>query len=147
MDLTYDRHLDQTPASVLRAVDQAAELWGAGWRADASGGELHLPATQGLRQGVLCGHLRIEPSEMGASLHLEIDAAHLAINRSAAGVLLLGGLGGLTLVFWPLSPKVLQLAPVGAVLAIVAWLLVVSRLRYTDPDDFLDLVAELAEGS
>lgn len=147
MEASLDRQFSQSPESVLRAVEDAAEIWGAAWQPGNQGGRLSLPAVQGLRQGVLTGSLHTVPSEGGTLVRLEIEESHFAINRSAAGVLLLGGLGGLTLVLWPLSPKILQLAPIGAVLAIVAWLLVVSRLRYSDADDFLDLVEELVEPS
>lgn len=147
MEASLDRQFSQSPESVLRAVEDATEIWGAAWQPENQGGRLSLPVVQGLRQGVLTGSLHTVPSERGTSVRLEIEESHFAINKSAAGVLLLGGLGGLTLVLWPLSPKILQLAPIGAVLAIVAWLLVVSRLRYSDAGDFLDLVAELVEPS
>lgn len=147
MEATLDRQLSESPESVLRVVDEAAEIWGALWQQEAQGGQLALPVVQGLRQGVLTGRLDMLPSNGGTLVRLEIEESHLAINWSAAGILLLGGLGGLTLVLWPLSPKILQLAPIGAVLAVVAWLLVVSRMRYSDAADFLDLVAELMERS
>ena len=141
-----DRQLSHSTTSVLRAVEEAAEVWGAVWQPDSQGGRLALSTVQGLRQGVLSGSLKVQPSDGGTLLRLEIEEARFSINWSATAVLLLGALGGLSLVLWPLSPKILQLAPIGAVLAIVAWLLVVSRLRYSDASDFLDLVAELAGG-
>ena len=49
-----------------------------------------------------------------------------------------------SVMLWPLSPKILQLAPIGAVLALVAWLLVISRIRNSDAGDFLALVSALA---
>jgi hypothetical protein len=147
MEASLERQFSQSPESVLRAVEKAAELSGAAWQSRGQGGLLSLPAVQGLRQGMLTGRLHTVPSDVGTLVHLEIEESHFTINWSAAGVLLLGGLGGLTLVLWPLSPKILQVAPVGAVLAVVAWLLVVSRLRYSDAGDFLDLVAELVEHS
>ena len=51
----------------------------------------------------------------------------------------------MSLVFWPISPVLLGFAPIGAVLAIVAWLMVVSRLRHSGVEDFLDLVETRAE--
>jgi hypothetical protein len=144
---TYERQLPQSPERVASAISEAAETWGAAWQSRPGGGQLDLPTVQGLRRGVLAGDLQIEPSDGGSRLRLEVASTHTAINWSATAVLVLGGLGGLTLVVWPLSPKILQLAPIGAVLAIVAWLLVVSRLRYSDAGDFLDLVAEIAEHS
>ena len=147
METPTDRQYSQSPTEVLRTVDDAAEVWGAAWQPEGDGGRLDLPVVQGLRQGVLTGSLRAEPADGGTLVRLQIDESRLTINWSAAAVLLLGAMGGLSLVLWPLSPKILQLAPIGAVLAIVAWLLVVSRLRYSGPVDFLDLVAELADPS
>jgi hypothetical protein len=146
MEDALDRQFSQSTTSVLRAVEEAAEVWGAVWQPGSQGGQLALSTVQGLRQGVLSGSLKVEPSDGGTLLRLQIEETRFSINWSATAVLLLGGLGGLTLVLWPLSPKILQLAPIGAVLATVAWLLVVSRLRYSDATDFLDLVAELAGG-
>lgn len=147
MESFLDRQFSQSPAAVLQTVEEAAEIWGAAWQPEGQGGRLDLPVVQGLRQGVLTGNLRAEPADGGTLVSLEIEESHVKINWSAAGVLLMGGLGGLTLVLWPLSPRILQLAPIGAVLAVVAWLLVVSRLRYSGPVDFLDLLAELVDYS
>jgi hypothetical protein len=55
--------------------------------------------------------------------------------------LLFGGAGGLTVALWPFFPELMPLLPVAVVLALVAWLLVVARLRSSDPGDFLKLVA------
>lgn len=147
METPLERQFSQSPTKVLQTVDEAAEVWGAAWQPDGNGGRLDLPVVQGLRQGVLTGRLRAEPVDEGSLVRLEVDESHLRINWSATAVLLMGALGGLSLVLWPLSPTILQLAPIGAVLAVVAWLLVVSRLRYSGPGDFLDLVAELADPS
>lgn len=147
METAFDRQLSQSPTIVLQAVGEAADVWGADWRPGEPGGsgQLVLPTIQGLRQGVLAGTLSTAPADGGTLLQLEIEEHDFSINWSATAILTLGAIGGLTLVLWPLSPKILQLAPIGAVLAVVAWLLVVSRLRYSDAGDFLDLVAELAE--
>jgi len=130
---------------VLEAVGEAAELWGAEWQPADSGGRLRLPVVQGLRQGVVQGNLRTERASHGTALHFDIEDTSYTVNKSALAVLLLGGLGGLTIVLWPLSPTILQLAPIGAVLALVAWLLVVSRLRHSGTVDFFNLVADLAK--
>ncbi len=132
---------------MLGAIEEAAELWGALWRSEGEGGHLALPVVEGLRHGLVRGHLAISASTDGTSLSLEIVDRELRLNRSAVFILVLGALGGLTVVLWPLSPRILQLAPLGVVLAIAAWLMVVSRLRSSGVDQFLDLVSELAEGA
>lgn len=141
---SYQRHLPQSAETILAAVSAAAEMWGADWRPGTLEGRLRLPVVQGLRHGVVEGPLTIEPQESGTSLTFEIEGGKYSLNKSAIAILILGALGGLTLVLWPISPAILQLAPIGAVLALVAWLMVVSRLRNSDPEDFVDLVADLA---
>jgi hypothetical protein len=142
---SHQRQLSQPPATVLEAVDEAAQMWGAEWQPTDEGGRLRLPVVQGLRRGIVQGTLNAAPEETGTSLRLDVEKASYAINRSALAILILGGMGGLTIVFWPLSPTILQLAPIGAVLALVAWLMVVSKLSNSDPEDFFDLVADLSE--
>ena len=137
--------LSQSREKVLQAVDEAAEMWGAEWQPTAAGGTLRLPVVQGIRHGVVQATLRIESVGSKTSLHCDIEETFLTLNKSALAILLLGGLGGITVILWPLSPKILQLAPIGAVLALVAWLLVVSRLRNSDLNSFLEVVADLAE--
>ena len=87
----------------------------------------------------------MRPRPTGTSLQLEIEASRIHLHRSAVAVLLLGALGGVTVALWPLFPSLLPLAPAGAVLALVAWLLVVSRLRSRGVEDFLALVATVLE--
>lgn len=120
-------------------------MWGAGWQPLDQGGQLRLPVVQGLRHGIVQGTLRVEPDGAGTELRFDIEDASFRTNMSALAILILGGMGGLTVVFWPLSPTILRLAPIGAVLALVAWLMVVSKLRNSDPKDFFDLVADLSE--
>lgn len=147
MQSVFLRTFDQPPERVLTAVGEAAEIWGGAWRpAPALGGQLDLPVIAGLRRGVVRASVILDGSPTATSLRLEVEESRTGLNKSALAVLCLGAMGGLTLVFWPLSPRILQLAPIGAVLAIVAWLLVVSRLRYGGVDDFLDLVGTCLEG-
>ena len=42
---------------------------------------------------------------------------------------------------WPFYPQLIAVAPFGALLALGGWFLVVSRLRTSGPDEFLDAVA------
>jgi hypothetical protein len=58
-------------------------------------------------------------------------------------VLIFGGAGGLIVALWPFFPGLMPLLPVAVVLALAAWLLVVARLRSSNPGDFLKVVAEI----
>ena len=64
------------------------------------------------------------------------SSPHLAANAPS----------GVIAMLWPFFPRLLRLAPAGIVLAIAAWLLVASKLRNADADEFFDLVlAEVPE--
>lgn len=137
----YRREVPLPAGPALGAVAKAAEDWGAGWQPEGSGGRLTLPVSAGVRRGVLSGRLRIEPDAPGSLAVLEIDDAHYRVNWPAVVVLGLGALGGLLATLWPFFPSLIGWLPLAAVLALVAWLLVASRLRSAGPEDFLDLVA------
>ena len=76
-------------------------------------------------------------------VELTVEEGWQQVNRPAMVVLLFGGVGGLIVALWPFFPGLIPLLPVSVVLALVAWLLVVARLRTSDPGDFLRLVAEI----
>ena len=144
MSSDYERHLDQSPEEALVSVNGAAQAWDAMWEPEGSAGLLRLPVTHGLRQSLLVGPLSVEPDDYraGSTLRFHVESTTTRLNWTACLVLLFGALGGIVAMLWPFFPGLLRLAPAGIVLAIAAWLLVASRLRTADVDDFLDLVAE-----
>ena len=73
--------------------------------------------------------------------------SHYGLNASAVAILVLASLGGLLTVLWPFYPRLLAAAPLGAVIALSGWFLVVSRLRTSGPDDFLAQVVAEADGA
>ena len=132
---------------MLAAVSAAAEDWGAEWVPGTDGGQLYLPVVAGLRRGVLSGQVNACASEDGGTrVTLEAETTHWRVHRSAAAVLLLGVLGALPVLLWPLSPEFLALAPPGLVLLFLAWFMVVSRLRTAGAVEFLETVAERLAG-
>ena len=60
-------------------------------------------------------------------------------------VLLLATAGGVLTVLWPFFPNLLAVAPFGAVIALGGWFLVITRLRTSGPDDFLEAVVAQEE--
>lgn len=147
MSPALEREFDLPPERVLAAVREAADLWGAFWQPEGRDSRLALPVVQGLRRGVQDIRVRAESRPPGARLQLEIESSRIHVHRPAVGVLVMGALGGICVMLWPLFPSLLPLAPAGAVLALVAWLLVVSRLRSKGPEEFLELVASVVEES
>ncbi len=135
--------LDAPADRVLGAVKAAADDWGAEWTREDGGGQLYLPVVAGLRRGVLSGRLETgSAADGGTRLTLRAEATHWRVHRSAAAVLVMGLLGALPVLLWPLSPEFLALAPVGLVLLFLAWFMVVSRLRTAGGAEFLETVRE-----
>lgn len=143
-----DRHAvtsSLAPHEALSEVARAVEDWGGRWQPGIDGGRLELPVTAGLRRGVLAGRLAVEGHPAGSRLSLEVEESRWELHRSAVVVLLLGAAGALSVTLWPFFPALLGLAPVGAILAFAAWFLIVSRLRTTGAEEFLEQLA-IGEG-
>lgn len=133
------------PDEAMQVLREAVAESGGAWReGDREPLEFALPTRAGIREG----HLRLQPlieaTTDGCRLSLRLQEESLEVNLSAAMVLLLGAIGGLLVVLWPLHPTLLSLAPVGAILALAAWLLVASRSRGYGQEELLNRVAELA---
>lgn len=137
--------------AALEAVAEAADAWGAAWTREGTGGDLALPFLAGLHRGWLRARVTSEPAAPAAPaaertiLRLEVTERHEGVHWAAVGILLFSVAGGLLVMLWPFFPRLLPLAPFGALLALGGWFLVVSRLRSSGPHEFLDLVEELAE--
>jgi hypothetical protein len=144
----HEIDLGEPPDLVLAAVARAAEAWGAELeRQQGMGGRLHLPFVNGLRRGLVSGALSIEAIPEGSRVVFRAEESVHSVQTSSVAVLLLSCVGGLLTVLWPFYPKLLPIAPFGAILALGGWLLVVSRLRTSGPDEFLAAVAAEAGGA
>ena len=135
--------LDPSPDETTILLHRAVEEWGGAWTEE--GDEIVLPTRAGIREGITRVRPNLEPLAAGTRLSLRIVGEALRVNASAAMVLLLGALGGIVVVAWPLHAALRSLAPMGALLALVAWLLVASRFRSSGPHEFLAFVREIAE--
>jgi hypothetical protein len=144
--------LPHAPAAALRALGAAAAEWGADFAPDAaaatggpgsSGGELRLPVVAGLRRGLLSGPVAVTPAPAGRGSRLVFRpvAQDYYLETTAIALLSVAAAGALLTVAWPLFPQLLPVAPLGAVLAVGGWFLVLSRLRGQGPEEFLASVA------
>ena len=141
--------LAAAPEETWRLLRRAVDEWGGEW-SDPGGdaddaADVTLPTRAGLREGYTRLTPTVSAAASGSRLTLEVVDESLHVNRGAAMVLFMGAVGGLVVVAWPLHASLLAVAPVGAVLALVAWLLVASRFRSSGPHEFLALVRDLAE--
>lgn len=144
--VVHEIDLPVAPVEAARLLGEMAEGWGAAWEPrGTSGGQLALPARAGLRQGVLEGPVHATPTAEGTRIRFDVESSRFHVQYPAFFLLLLGGLGGLLGVVAPLVPALWPLVPVGVMLALGAWFLVVSRLQQSGAEDFLAaLVAEAA---
>jgi len=172
--MAYRQLIAAPPARVAAAVAPAAGKWGADWipgdstgsggsPPDEAAGRLRLPVAAGIRRGVLDGELWLAASASGSAeapegedipagpaTRVEFrprDSVYF-VDTKIAVVLTISALGGLLVVVWPFLPpseELAQIVPLGVVLALAGWLLVVSRLENRGVEEFLDLLALEAE--
>jgi hypothetical protein len=136
------------PEAAVAALARTAEDWGAQFERDpagGTGGKLHLPVLAGLRKGVVSGEVELWPKGEGSRLVFRPDQAVYFVQTSAVMVLLLATAGGVLTILWPFFPNLLAAAPFGAVIALGGWFLVITRLRTSGPDEFLEAVAAQVE--
>lgn len=146
MEIEIQRHVQADRENAIAALDEAAELWNAAWEASPTGGRLHLPVLAGIRRGRVLADVEVVEDATGCTIHLRSQSTDYEVNRPALVLLVMGAVGGLVTVIVPFAPiRLLGFLPLGIVMMIGAWLLVASRLRYDDPKEFLEVVAEIAE--
>lgn len=139
--------LAHPPEAARAALERAAGLWGA--ELEPRGADrfhLRLAAAAGLRRGWETGEVAIEPAATGALVSFRPEASEYRLQTAPVGILVLAALGGIAAVLWPFVPALTPLAPIGVVLGLAAWFLVLSRLHTSGPAEFLETVAEAAAG-
>jgi hypothetical protein len=132
-----------TLAELPDAFARAAEAWGAEWSADASGrngGRLKLPVVFGLRRGVLVGRVDFTPEGDGARLAWKLEESHLELQRASVAILSFTVVAVLPALAWPFRPQLIALLPFAAVMGLLAWWLVLSRLETSGPEEFFATV-------
>lgn len=133
--------LNLPPEQAVSAVGRTAEDWGAEFQRDGSGGTLHLPVVAGIRRGLVTGPVEVHPAGEGSRVTFRPEQSIYYVQTAAVMILLLSAFGGVLTFVWPFFPKLIAVAPFGALLALGGWFLVVSRLRSSGPEDFLAAVA------
>lgn len=129
-------------AQALAAVGRAAEDWGAAWQEGTAGGRLELPVSAGLRHGLLTGRIDVSSTRGGETeVAFHPERSSYRVWTPAVAILVLAVAGAATTVLWPFYPGLLPVAPFGALLALGAWFLVVTRLQNRGAEEFLELIA------
>lgn len=144
----HEARVALTLAELPDALAEAAAAWGAEWSADAAdrdGGRLVLPVVFGLRRGVLVGRVDFAPEGEGTRLTWRLEESHLELQRASVAVLAFTILALLPALAWPFNPRLFALLPFAAVMGLLAWWLVLSRLETSGPEEFFATVQGLAE--
>jgi hypothetical protein len=136
--------LPLAPPAAWAALESTAEEWGAELAREDLGGRLRLPVLAGLRRGVISGRITVEPADGGSRVAFRPEEAGYTLQVQAVVVLAFAVAGAAVVVAWPFFPRLLSVAPFGALLALGGWFLVISRLRTSGPDEFLAAVQERA---
>lgn len=138
------RRLEARPDEALRAVARAAEAWGADFEPQgAGGGRLGLPVNAGLRHGRLEGTVRaVAAGEAATELAFAVEREEYKLPRVLVGLLLCGALGAVTALGWPFVSGLGKLAPMGALIALAVWFLVLAKARYIGVEVFFDRVED-----
>lgn len=139
----YEQTVRAPSAEVEKAIGQAIELGQVESVAGARN-RLVLPVRAGIRAGEMELEWALARSGDDTRVRLQVVRERLHTSFAALSILLVGAAGGVMTVVWPLHPDLLGLAPLGALLALLAWLLVVSRLGSYGPEEFLETLAMLA---
>lgn len=146
-------HLEIPPEEASEVVSQAVDVWGGGledWGGETRSGLLHLPVAAGLRHGVVRGTLRIEPADGGSRVVFWQESSEYRLQSTSVAFLCLSAVGALLVILWPFFPPDsgwMEVAPLGAVLALAGWFLVTSRIITRDVDDFFALLQEISASS
>lgn len=147
MTVEPERHaadLPVPPDEALDAVREAAEIWGATWHRLGRAGRLELPVSAGLRYGMLAVDVASRPEENGATIELQVEDSGYRVHLPSLSVIVVGAVGAITMILAPLVPGLFALVPVGFIVMLCAWFLVLSRLQHRGPREFLDLVRDVA---
>ncbi len=136
----FERAVKLSVKETLAAVEETVEAWGAEW--ERENGALLLPLAAGVRSGMARCRLEVSAAAGGSRLTLTVLERQYRLRRDAVVVLGVSAIGAVFTVIWPIFPKLLPLAPFGAVLALLGWFLVVSRLVTNSPEQFLEAVAQ-----
>ncbi len=136
--------LPEDPRAVLRQVARAADDWGGIWQVRGPDrGRLGLPVEAGVRRGWVAGEVEVEGvGEGSCRLRFRVEESEYRVDQATVAVLVLAACGALVTVFLPFFPRLIRLVPVAILLALGAWLFIVSRLRNSGPEDFLQDLAE-----
>jgi len=114
------------------------------WQARPGGGHLRLPVVLGLRRGVMEGEVEIEPLAERCRLTWRLGQSRLHLHRASVGVLAIAAIAALGTLAWPYYPVLLQALPAALLIAFAAWWLVITRLRTSGPQEFLEQLKEPA---
>lgn len=141
----HRRELEAGVEETWAAIGAAAEQWGAELEREEGTATLSLPVAAGLRHGLASARIEVDGTRARSTLTLSLVEAHYRLHKTGFAMLSLSGAGALITVICPFFPALLPFLPVGILLAVSGWLLVVARLRMSGLDDFVTSVETILD--
>lgn len=132
------------PDAALEWLEQLAATWGGDVRRveteeeSTSDAKLVLPVQAGLREGALLVDITALPlgDRSRTRLVFSVEREDYRLRRGSLLILGLGLLGALLIVALPLMPRLVGLLPMAFAFLILAWFLVLARVRYQGLREF-----------
>lgn len=139
-DSRCEIELELPREAASEALRAAVEAWEGEWTELAPDrGRLALPVVFGLRRGFERGTLEIvRLGDERSRLVWTLEESQLHLHRGAVAILLFAALPLLAAVVSPFHPPLFAIVPFAAVTGLLAWWVVISRLRTRGPHEFLE---------
>ena len=137
MTTIVSRRLEGSEADVRAAAREAVEAWGGSRDEEGDHDRIRLPVQAGLRNGVAAGTLRVREETGGVRVELELEPVAWRVHAPAVALLAAAAVAGIAVVLWPWFPALGAFVPLGLLVGLGAWFLVVSRLQNRGPEELL----------
>lgn len=139
-DSRCEIELELPREAAIEALRAAVEAWEGEWTELAPDrGRLALPVVFGLRRGVEWGTVEIvRLGDERSRLVWTLDESRLHLHRGAVAILLFAALPLVAAVVSPFHPPLFAIVPFAAVTGLLAWWVVISRLRTRGPHEFFE---------
>lgn len=151
----YSIDVQTSPADALSWLEEGTHVWGGDFRRVEANEEtdgdakLVLPVQAGLRHGALLATATATALGDGSRTRIAlcVDRSDYRVPIARLLVLFAGLAGAVLIVVMPLVPHLVALLPLAFAFLILAWFLVLARVKYRGMAEFVALLEEARDAS